>query len=98
MPLFLCGLRLMATLSCIFKSYRSVGVLLTSLKTVHLLSPTTLNAHVLVLETAFTWEGLSRHHQGRKMVKFRGWLARRGLQSRRRCIYCLCSLSQACQV
>ncbi len=49
---------------------------------------------VLVLEAAFTQGRLSRHHQGRTMVIFHGYLAHRGTQSRRRCIYWLCSSSQ----
>ncbi len=49
---------------------------------------------LLVLAAAFTLVGLSRHHQG--MVMFLGWLAHPGPQSRRRCIYWLCSSSQAC--
>ncbi len=48
-----------------------------------------------LLEAAFTRGGSGRHHQGRTMVMFRGYLAHRGHQSRPCCIYWLCSSSQA---
>ncbi len=41
---------------------------------------------------------LSRHHQGRSMVMFRGQLAHLDPQSWRRCIYWLYSSSQVCSV
>ncbi len=49
--------------------------------------------YLLVLAAAFTLVGLSRHHQD--MVTFLGCVAHRGLQSRRRCIYWLCSSSRS---
>ncbi len=53
-------------------------------------------SYLLVLAAAFTLVGLSRHHQG--VMILLAWLAHRHPQSRRGCIYWLCSSSQACPV